>query len=139
MDNRASAIAALGESVVQVAIPFAGYRGLILEDLVQLWVAEQDRVWSEPPPKPVASPLPKRNGHTRPAVAMPEPTPTPPTKPKRQPLRPTRAANDSERLVTILRDGIEHGGQQFIVGDAVLLPTSQARQLVLNGAAEFTD
>jgi uncharacterized coiled-coil protein SlyX len=60
-----------------------------------------------------------------------------PPKPKRVPRRDT-APGDGQRLVTILRNGVDVDGYQASNGDVLALPIAAAEALVKNGAADFT-
>ena len=147
---RNAAIAELGESICSVHIPIVAFRGLLLEDLIQLWVNEQDRVHAAPAPAPAVAavvqsriaPIPTRPvGATDRRVVekpvAPVVAPVTPTKPKRQPRRDKIAVNS--KLVVLLRSGIElPGGEQSVAGDVIgTLTMEQADALLRAGAAEL--
>ena len=153
---REAAIAELGEHTVGYNIPALAFRGILLPDLVQLWVDEQDRVWAAPraiqpatngdarrqgPAKAAgkaivsasrseAAPI-VANGHAGPDAATPQP------RPRRQPRRPGPPAA-GELQVQLLRPGVEMpDGSQTITGDRANVPAETAKALVERGAADF--
>jgi hypothetical protein len=81
-------------------------------------------ITASPAPPPAAKPIP----------APPAVTPKPP----RQQVRET--AREGERLIKMLRTGIELSGRgQLVLGDIVSLPPAEAEVLVRNGSAEFEE
>ena len=140
-------------------IPHIGFRGLLLPDLVQLWIAENDRIWAVPwqPPAPPAKPA--RSSHRAPQrseiahrIAQPggEPLPQKPVAmnllpaPQREPralhAHPAPAPGSGLRRVRLIRSGADFGdGDIARIGDVMAVPERQANALVKNGAADFED
>jgi hypothetical protein len=139
---RNAAIAELGESLVSVHVPIVAFRGLLLEDLIQMWVAEQDRVHAAPTPAPqpavavVVKPVPARPAAKPVVPAAPaEPVALKPPK-RREPRRDKVAPNG--RLVTLMRSGVElPDGTQGLVGDVVAMLATDAERLVMSGAGDY--
>jgi len=147
--EREAANAELGEHLAQIHLPHIAYAGFLYRDLVALWTGQNDRIFSDPLPKPAVvaprpAPAPAADepkfgfGWTRfgPGETPPAP-PEPPARPKRVPRRDPAPTESSQRQVQILRTGIEIDGTQAIAGDVMTIDAAQAAQLVKIGAAEF--
>jgi hypothetical protein len=119
------------------------FRGLLLEDLIQMWVAEQDRVHAAPAPSPqptpvaVVKPVPAKPA-AKPVVPMTPVAPAEPAKPKPRPLRKDTVAVGG-RLVSVLRSGIDIDGFQCRAGDQIALPAEQAELLVRAGSCDYVN
>lgn len=144
--EREEAFAELGEGVA-ARLPLITYAGFLYKDLLAIWTAENDRVFADPPAKPVIAaprPAPAKPaepefgfGWTRrrnPPTAPPEPAP----RPKRQPRRDAEAG-PGKRLVTILRNTVDIDGVQAANGDVLAVAVATAEALVRGGAADFAD
>jgi hypothetical protein len=136
---RDAAAAELGNAAVEVNLPRLVYLGFLLDPLIQIWVAEQSKLWSpKAAPAPVALPAPAKPVAVLPpksnAIAGP-PAPTARPIPRRRPLRDDEPA-DGETLVQVLRAGVElPDGTQAYVGDRLALAATEANILILRGAA----
>jgi hypothetical protein len=136
LQARADAIAEIGEGQAHLHLPVVAFMGLLTPDLLQLYFDQMDRVMAPPPPNPVAAapkPLPKPKA--RPMIEI---SPgAAPVRVARQPIRDSAPADDGERLLTILRNGVEVENRQLAVGDIVRIRGDLARQLLRSGAAEL--
>jgi hypothetical protein len=145
---RQSAERELGGGLVQRSVPVVAYMGLLLPDLIEMWVAEQTRVFAAPAPQPaVAAVVQSRVAPTptrpvgvadRREVAKPV-APVPkvePVKPKR-PLRKSKVAVGDRRLIVMLRPNVEIDSELSMVGDQIDVPTAQAESLVKAGCADY--
>lgn len=64
--------------------------------------------------------------------------PQPAPKPKRDPRRDTKVG-EGERLVTIVRNGVDVAGFQAAIGDVLSVPIAVAEGLLRGGAADFVE
>jgi hypothetical protein len=150
--EREAAIAELGEHAVQLHLPNLCYAGFLFQDLLDLWAAEQARIFADPLPKPVvvapgpapapvlAADEPKFGfGWSRLGPGEKPPTaPVPAPRPRRIPRRDAPPADGSERQVVLLRTGLElPDGSQAVAGDVVTVPADRAELMVRSGAADF--
>ncbi len=116
---RDAAVAELGEGLASVHIPHLAYAGFLYEDLIAMWAADQERIWSAPwqppapPPRPAAShlaeppPFPGSHQISRPgsgpaldADKLPATMPSPEAQHRRnapQPAPPTAAVRKPRR------------------------------------------
>src|SRR5260221_6196990 len=141
--------------------PHITYAGFLFKDLFAIWTAEQDRIFSDPLPKPAVvaprpAPAPAAKARTMTATGEPlamdhgfgwtrrqpcdEPVaePEPPTRPKRMLRRDAPPADGSQRQVQILRKGLElPDGTQSVAGDVLTVAAEHATLMVKAGAAEF--
>jgi hypothetical protein len=132
---REAAVAELGESVVAGNIPHLAYNGLLLPDLVALWRAEVQRMFSPPAaaaPRAVAPAARPKAAAPKPVVAPPAPRPT------RAPRRDPAPEDPSQVAIVMLRNGVELGdGTQSVIGDECTIMADQGRLLVLRGCADY--
>jgi hypothetical protein len=138
---RQAAIAELGEGVVQANIPALAFMGLLLPDLVEIWGKEMDRFYAAPQPMPTparALSPPARQPPNLENGSVSLYQPSPPNARVRRALRCDSQAGDGERLISLLRSGVEVGGFQTIAGDTIAVPIETAKKLVASGAADFT-
>ncbi len=136
---RQMAAAEVGEPAVALNIPFMGYRGLVDDELIGAWCAEQERVWAAPArnrPRPAALPAPAVKPKPKPPVAVArEPAPRAKRVVRRDPF-PTDG--QGQALVVFLRAGVEIGdGTTAAIGDQVSLPAEQARTLAQRGVVDY--
>jgi hypothetical protein len=122
------------------ALPTIACAGFLLRDCVSIWQAENDRVFAElgRKPRPAAIPAPTR-------AALPA-KPKPPVVIGKEPApRPARVirrdgfpTDGQHALIVFIRGGAElRDGTTAGIGDEIALPTDEARQLVLRGAADY--
>ncbi len=138
MRLRNDAIAELGEGLVSVELPVVAFRGMLVPDLIQLYLDQNDRVFAPPQrqPKPVA--VVQKPAAQKPPVVQIPPAAVAPRRAARKPRRDAAPA-EGEKLVSILRPGVEVGGGQCQIGDVVKLPLEEATRLVASGAADFVN
>jgi hypothetical protein len=77
---RAAAEAELGASIVQRDLPILAYRGLLLPDLVKMWITEMDRLVTVPSPRTCDAVSPARRRPSpaqQPPAPLAEPAPAP--------------------------------------------------------------
>jgi hypothetical protein len=130
-----AAVAECGDAAVQIAIQPVAYRGLCHSEFIEIWAAEQDRVWAPKPapaaPRAVAPAAPARAAPKRAIVAPPAPRPV-------RPLRQDLAPGEGHAAVIFLRPGAElPDGTPARIGDRCNLPVDQARALIMRGATEY--
>jgi hypothetical protein len=123
-------------------LPTVAYAGFLFKDLVEIWQAENDRVFADLArrPKPAAIPAPA-------LAALPAPTkPKPPVAITKQPApRPARKmrhdpfpTDGQAALVVFIRSGAElDDGTTAVAGDQIALSVQRARELVSHGAADY--
>jgi hypothetical protein len=134
-----AAIAELGEGVVQANIPALAFMGLLLPDLIEIWGKEMDRFYApaQPMPTPARALSPPAQRPPKMAPAVSNHQPPPPNARIRRALRCDSQAGDGERLICLLRSGLDIGGFQTIAGDTIAVPIETAKKLVSSGAADF--
>jgi hypothetical protein len=154
IQEREAAVAELGEHLVQTHVPNLVFAGFLFRDLLAIWTAENDRIFSERvakpaivAPRPAPAPVPAKPaepaafgfGWTRRQPGdEPVAAPEPPPRPKRVPRRDANPADGSERQVVLLRTGLElPDGTQGVAGDVVTVPADRAAELLRSGAADF--
>jgi hypothetical protein len=120
-------------------LPVIGFVGFLRSEFYEIWRSENVRVFADlaRQPKPAAIPAPVR-------AALPAPKPKAPVaaaevapRAVREPIRDSAPADDGERLVTILRSGVEVENRQLAVGDIVRVGADLAGKLLRSGAAEL--
>ena len=163
LKTRDAAAAELGERLVEQHIPRLVYMGLIFHDLIAIWANEVSRCIegpapqpaalpaSAPKPKPADKPMPlinidltvKATAEAHPPPPEPAAEPAPPRRPAKRPLLSADPPGEGERQIELLRNGVElelpEGALQSLAGDRVNLASEKARQLVLNGAADYVN
>jgi hypothetical protein len=149
--EREAAVLELGKHLAQIHLPHITYAGFLFKDLLAIWTGENDRVFSDPLPKPAVvpprpAPAPAKPDYARHGfgwtevgggkpVQEPEP---PPPRVKRVPRHDAPPADGTQRQVAILRTGLElPDGTQSVAGDIITVPAEHATLMVKTGAAEF--
>lgn len=137
MDARTAAIAELGEGLVQRELPAVAFAGFITPDLIRLWESQNDRVVEASQRKP--RPAPPAPPPAKPKAAAPKPVITPPAPKRTRPPRRDPPPEDPDQVaIVMLRNGVELAdGSQSVTGDTLTMLADQARQLVLQGAADY--
>ena len=132
---REDAVREIGEALVQLHLPIVTFRGMVTQDLLQMYFDQLDRVFDppRPKPKPVAVQKPPAPAKPKQAVAVPAPRPA-------RVVRHDPFPSEGQQLVVFIRAGTDLGdGTIAGIGDQLSLPIEQARQLVLRGAAEYVN
>jgi hypothetical protein len=121
------------------AHPYIGPPTLIDGALFDAWESRRENLRSGKAPIPrLATPATAMLPPVRPPAPFP-PTPQPAApkpKPKRA-LRRDRSAAPDQRLVSILRDGMEIDGFQATVGDVIAVPAAAAQELLRAGSVDL--
>ena len=85
----------------------------------------------------------KATAEAHPPPPEPAAEPAPPRRPAKRPLLSADPPGEGERQIELLRNGVElelpEGALQSLAGDRVNLASEKARQLVLNGAADYVN
>jgi len=130
---RQAAITEIGEGPVSALLEPITYRGLLLPDFIREHAQSLRRMFNSPAaaaPRPTAV---RPKAAPTPVVSAPAPKPA-----ARPPRRDPPPEHPDQVAVVMLRYGVELGdGSQSVVGDVCTMMADQARQLILNGAAEY--
>lgn len=141
INARNAAIAQLGEGIVSQHLPPVAFLGLLLPDLINLWSAEQEKLWAPPAAKPQPAPSKPPAAPAKAAVNGHAPAPQPAQRPKpaRRAARQDPAPRDGEIRVVFMKSGAElPDGTMALAGDEINIRSSEdARILVLRGVADY--
>src|SRR5271166_1716350 len=102
---REDAVREIGEGLVQLHLPIVAFRGMLTEDLLNLYFDQLDRVFDPPRPKPVvAAQKPPAPAPAKPKQAVAAPAPRPARVVRHDPF-----PSEGQQLVVFIRAGTDLG------------------------------